>query len=189
MTNTETLRQLRAKSWVSKRLLHPSCWRRAGDDYEQQDGYGRLKRVVHVRSSGAKKTVGWVVWIDGRQASASLALAAAKAVAFELTRTRPLKPGDSLYHVTEYDHPNIRQHTWIVTQETVDVVFKDGRFSFKRSFGGRQIQRADAMGRRFHRTVEAAMDAFAAEQRDKIASLQRQIDEAHRAITWAGEES
>jgi hypothetical protein len=96
-----------------------------------------------------------------------------------------LAPGNTLYRVIEVDLPDDRIHTWKVENYHVTGVRRDGSFTFDRIVGSARVHKAFLLGMAYHRTPEAAVMAFAAEQRAKIASAQRSIAEAARAIEWA----
>lgn len=96
-----------------------------------------------------------------------------------------LKPGDELYHVVEVDLPDDGGiHTWKVDAKRVERVRKDG-FAFDRMVGFTTIHRLAVLGAHFHRTPEAAVQAFVAAQQDKIEGARRAISAAERAIAWA----
>jgi hypothetical protein len=70
------------------RPLEPTWWRllRGGPDrgdYEQQDGQGRLRRVLDVRG----RTTGWVVYVHGVERGQAKTLGQAKRVAYEVTKS------------------------------------------------------------------------------------------------------
>ncbi len=103
-----------------------------------------------------------------------------------LAKSAPrLSPGDTLYHIVEYDPPGEGLHTWRVQPERVTQVRRDQRFSFERFVGPGKIHQANTLGTRFHRTPVDAIRAFRADRRRQIESLRRIFAETDRALAWA----
>jgi hypothetical protein len=103
-----------------------------------------------------------------------------------------LKPGDKAYVVVEYDSPDDDSiHTWRVVELTIkaaserQITFEPlGRALTGSSFGFRRRFTPSMLGIMFHRTRESAVIHFVHRQRNVIASANRAIIEAARAMAW-----
>ena len=99
--------------------------------------------------------------------------------------SRPvLQPGDELYFVREIDLPGDKPTTWEVQSRRVSQVRVDG-WRFTRDFGPSYIQKWGQLDKHYHRTPEAAIEAFILGKRDAIETARSEITEAERAIEWA----
>lgn len=99
-----------------------------------------------------------------------------------------LKAGDPVYRVCEYDPPEVGvQHTWKIESR---VVYRasDKQITLQSFFPGDfRIQFPPNAIERcfFFATPALAIEAFAADQRSKIESLDHKRREAERALMWA----
>jgi hypothetical protein len=96
----------------------------------------------------------------------------------------PLAAGDYLYWVAEVDPPGDGLYTWRVECCRVVKIRRDG-FVFERFVGFVKIHKSYALDVYFHRTSQAAVQAFVARKRNQIETARREIAEAERAIAFA----
>jgi len=95
-----------------------------------------------------------------------------------------LQPGDELYFVCEIHTLEDEPRVWEVQSRRVAQVRIDG-WRFKRDFGPTYTQKWGQLDRHYHRTPEAAIEAFIASKRNAIATARAEIAEAEGAIVWA----
>jgi hypothetical protein len=101
-----------------------------------------------------------------------------------------LKAGDLVYRVGEFDPPeDDARHTWQIVSREVKQA-SDRQITLKSYFPGHfRIQYTpDALGRLFFTTRALAIEAFAADQRSEIESLDHKRRETERALMWAYEQ-
>lgn len=91
--------------------------------------------------------------------------------------------GDRLYFVRENTHgerPTYEVMSYCVTQVRID----GWRFEHT-GFGRNETHKWSQLDRHYHRSPEAAVEAFVAEKRDAINNARAEIADAERAIAWA----
>jgi hypothetical protein len=96
-----------------------------------------------------------------------------------------LKPGDLCYRVVLYVPPE-GPDVWRVESATVQTA-SDRMITFCGYRFGMSRQRfpPESLGWLFFRTSDEALAAFVKRQTDEIAALERRIEEARTARTWA----
>lgn len=102
----------------------------------------------------------------------------------------PLRAGDVVYRVVEYDPPDENTpHTWKVASAVIERA-SDKQIKLKSQPPGfpRILFQPDALGRAFFESPLQAVKAFLKEQQAQIESLERQRKTAERAVTWATSE-
>lgn len=99
---------------------------------------------------------------------------------------KPLRPGDLVYRVVEWDSPENDPHTWKVMSVAVERASVK-QIKLKTYFSSlyRVQYEPRALGRIFFATPEAAVAAFLSAQRSELESLERHRKNAERAIAWA----
>ena len=95
-----------------------------------------------------------------------------------------LQPDDALYFVYEIRTVEDEPQVWEVQSRRVAQVRIDG-WRFVRDFGPAFTQKWSQLDRHYHRTPEAAIEAFIAGKRNAIETARSEITEAERAIVWA----
>lgn len=100
--------------------------------------------------------------------------------------TIPVKAGDVLYFVLEYDGPDDdTKHTWEIEERRVIQARRDGIvFEHHRGLPAKRHP-LRTIGTHFHRTPADAINAFRAQQTECIESAQHKTREAERTLVWA----